>query len=1022
MNQVSIDWSKLPDQKQPTNIDWDNLPDKAEQSIKQSGGAGGSFDMSLQEKLEDKLIKHPNLYGAYGAVVGTAEELTKYSWLKYIYPEEREKFNKLTTQQQTRQLLMDDLEAVAGLGFGRIISPAGKIAGSYLKKWLPSTYKFLTTPLGHKATKPIQKAVDEGAKVMDMIGRRRADIDVGMLRSSVFINQFERKLSTKELEAIPFIREGIKDPTILSKIGREDLIPFIQTPSPKVRRVTDIIGRYYDESHQFLKENWGDVNFIEDYVTHIWDIPKGRKSEVVNYFATKNPFLKKRTIPTLEEGIKLGLKPKTTNIADLLRIYDQYKIKTAYNFNFAKELKAAVNESGEPLIMRVDKAPADWVTIDHPALNRAMMTGKTTKQVPTTDTFRIINETVEKIKTIERRVPTGGAVTPSTSRQIQALEGVIQNSLEARGMTGPEASLYLNRIRSAYAGAGVAEGEAIERVSEQVSRRVRDRVFREVKTKFPVDVPILSKVPVKVHPDIAKEVKIIFDKPFSHPAIHAMEVVNAFTKKGMLTLSLFHHHALTEAAFATGIGKKAVTLWNPVKIIKALKNKDFAIFSEQKLAEDAIKNGGVTFGALEDVQRNVVQKALTTLERRTKKIPGLNLATKGARKANDLWDTALWDYYHNTLKLWAYEKNVVTGLRGAKQRLGRALTKDEILSVKKEMGNFVNNSFGGQNWDMSRTLGNPKIRQMLHWGLLAPDWTLSVIKQAAAPVRGAVKGGVAGKALMGRGADFWMKAGLYFNLVAQSVNYYHTKQDYGKGRFTWQNSPGNALNIFIGRNDDGTERYMRMGKQFREVLEWGLNPMDKLGGKLSPTARESIRQISGHNPGAGFPTEWAEKEGVATIPGRLKSIASMPIPFSLRPYVESRPGTFMFTFPTKRGMTNYRAVDLFKKALKKKSIDQVKRIYISALENNLDAQQLFRSARSSVKADITYDNKKVAKEILNELQGLDPKAGQDAFMLYRDRGTITPDIALQIDKLMRKDTGIKQQREALGIQGRGKTQ
>lgn len=909
MNQISIDWSKLPDQEQPIQVDWDSLPDKTESRVKQASGAGGSFEKSFEEKL----IQHPNLYGAYGAVVGTAEELTKYSWLKYIYPEEREKFNQLTTQQQTRQLLMDDLEAVAGLGFGRIVPPVGKIAGSYLKKWLPATHKFLTTPLGRKSTKSIKKAVDEGAKVMDMIGKRRADIDVGMLRSSIFINQFERKLSTKELEAIPFIREGIKDPTVLSKIGREDLIPFVQNPSPKVRKVTEIIGKYYDESHQFLKENWGDINFVEDYVTHIWDIPKKRRAEVVNYFATKNPFLKKRTIPTLEEGIELGLKPKTTNIADLLRIYDQYKIKTAYNFNFAKELKAAVSESGEPLMMRVDKAPADWVTIEHPSLSRAMMTGKVGEK------------------------------------------GII-----------------------------------------------------------------LSKVPVKVHPDIAKEVKIIFDSRFSHPAIHAMEVVNAFTKKGMLTLSLFHHHALTESAFATGIGKKAVSLWNPVKIIKALRNKNFNIFSEQKLAEDAIKNGGVTFGALEDVQRNVVQKALSTLEQRTKKIPGLNLATKGARKANDLWDTALWDYYHNTLKLWAYEKNVATGLRGAKQRLGRALTQEETLSVKKEMGNFVNNSFGGQNWDMSRIFGNPKTRQMLHWGLLAPDWTLSVLKQAAAPVRGAVKGGVAGKALMGRGADFWMKAGLYFNLIAQSVNYYQTKKEYGKGRFTWQNSPGNALNIYIGRNEDGTERYMRMGKQFREVLEWGLNPVDKLGGKMAPVAREVIRQVTAHNPGSGFPTEWAEKEGIETIPERLKSIAEMPLPFSLRPYVESRPGTFMFTFPTKRGMTNYKAVDLFKKALKKKNKDQVKRIYISALENNLDAQQLFSSARSSVKADITYDNKKVAREILDELQGLDLKAKQDAFMLYRDRGTITPDIALQIDKLMRKDAGIQQQRKVLGVKGQGK--
>ena len=101
---MNIDWSKLPDQEpvnsgQPPQIDWTKLPDKVDPFLKEPSGVGGSFEKSLGEKFEDKLMKHPNLSGMYGAVKGTAEELTKYSWLKYVYPEEREKFNKLTTQQ-----------------------------------------------------------------------------------------------------------------------------------------------------------------------------------------------------------------------------------------------------------------------------------------------------------------------------------------------------------------------------------------------------------------------------------------------------------------------------------------------------------------------------------------------------------------------------------------------------------------------------------------------------------------------------------------------------------------------------------------------------------------------------------------------------------------------------------------------------------------------------------------------------------------------------------------------------------
>lgn len=780
------------------------------------------------------------------------------------------------------------------------------------------------TPIKTIPIPQIPKAEKQGLKVMDLIGKRRAEIDKGILDSEIFIKQFERDFTSAELEAIPFIREAIKDPNVLKNIGREDLIPIIEKPSPKLLKATEKIGKYYDESFEFLKENWGDIGFVEDYVTHIWDIPKNRRSEVVNYFATRNPFLKKRTILTLEEGIALGLKPKTTNIAELLRIYDQYKIKTVHNLNFAKGLKDLVGPDGEPLMMRSDKAPVDWITIDHPAMNRAMYIGKAAEK------------------------------------------------------------------------------------------------------------PILMKIPVKVHPEIAKEVKIIFDKPFSHGAIQALETINAFAKKGMLSLSFFHHHALTESAFSTGIGLKALKQWNPYKIVKALRNKDYEIFKKQELAKDSIDHG-LIFGALSDVQRHRVARTLMDLERIAKDTPGVRQLTKGMRKANELWDTALWDYYHNSLKLWAYEKNVFDALKYSKKKLGRDLLPDEITEIKKTMASFVNDSFGGQNWELNRVLGNPKTRQMLHWALLAPDWTFSVLKQAAAPAKGIylqtkarkaptaeayIQQKLAGKALTRQGTKFWAKAGLYFNLIAQSVNYALTKKEYGEGRFTWDNPEGHYLNIFIGRNKDGTERYMRMGKQFREVLEWGMNPIKRLGAKLSPGVRESIRQISAHDPGSGYPTEWAEKEGLATVPERLMSIAEMPIPFSLRPYVKSRPGVFMFTFPTSKGMTNYKAVDLFKKALKDEDIDRARKIYIDALQNNLDAEQLFKTAKSSIKADITYDNRKLANEILLELNELDPEAQQDALRLYKEKGILTPEIYKQYLILKEKQLGIKTQKLMFGIRSK----
>jgi len=856
---------------------------------------------------------------------------------------------------------LTDAPKLASMGAEKV---AGGVAAKQLEKTMAGAFEKSAAGIGTKRFAPTvaPKLAKPGARVMELVKKRRTDIDTGILDSESFIRDIERRLvppstkgpygvtpkvkptqpitqpskgapeptsqakwdmvGTKEqnLEAVPFLIQGIKDSMTLNKIGRGDLIPIIQRPSKELLSVVGDVKNYYAESHDFLKQVWGeDIGFVENYVTQLWDIPKARKGEILNYFAKKNPFLKQRKIPTLEDGIKLGLKPKTTNIAELLRVYDQYKIKTVHNMKFAESLKGLADDEGVPLIMSGGKAPADWVKIDHPAMNRAMAIGK--------------------------------------------------------------------------------------------------------------DPLLLSKVPVKVNPEIAKEVKIIFDEPINNKWINAYEVTNAFLKKSMLSVSLFHHQALTESALSSGIGHKAIQLWNPFRIVKELKNKNYAIFQEMDLAKDAIKHN-VAFGALEDIQRGRVVDALKSVEDATKNIPILNKITKGAGKANKLWDASLWDYYHNSLKLYAYETNVAKSLKSAEKmaqkQFGRSLSPDETEKIKDTIGLFVNDSFGGQNWELDKVLGNPKVRQMMQWFWLAPDWTLSVLKQAAAPAKGAAmmataKGDIpkalAGKALAKRGSLFWARAGLYYNLIAQSTNYHNTKKEYGKGRFTWENAPGSKLNIFIGRNEDGTERYLRMGKQFREVVEWGEDPLKKTGAKLSPLLREGIRQFSAHDPGSGYPTEWAEeptwsKQGLTE---RAKSVVEMPIPFSLRPYVNSRPGVFMFTFPTKKGMTNYKTVKLFKMAIKERDKKEVKKLYIHALQNNLNASQLLNTASSAMVTDMTYDDKGVAKDILNEIRIMTPEARKDAYKLYKQQRVITPNVEKQMNRLIENRAEIEEQKEAANI-------
>lgn len=88
--------------------------------------------------------KYPNLYGMYGA----AKEIGKsmLPWVKYIDPEEREKFSQLSVQQQTRDLLLEDLN-FALLGRWKPIEQAVKtIGGAALETFLPKTYAALVKP------------------------------------------------------------------------------------------------------------------------------------------------------------------------------------------------------------------------------------------------------------------------------------------------------------------------------------------------------------------------------------------------------------------------------------------------------------------------------------------------------------------------------------------------------------------------------------------------------------------------------------------------------------------------------------------------------------------------------------------------------------------------------------------------------------------------------------------------------------------------------------------------------------
>lgn len=95
--------------------------------------------------------RHPTAYGAYGAGKEVAREFSKISYLKYLHPDERQKFTEMDKQHQVRSLLIANLELVT---LGRF-----KALTHDFKRIFPKTYKFLTTPISKLGQKSVAQKI-----------------------------------------------------------------------------------------------------------------------------------------------------------------------------------------------------------------------------------------------------------------------------------------------------------------------------------------------------------------------------------------------------------------------------------------------------------------------------------------------------------------------------------------------------------------------------------------------------------------------------------------------------------------------------------------------------------------------------------------------------------------------------------------------------------------------------------------------------------------------------------------------
>lgn len=716
--------------------------------------------------------------------------------------------------------------------------------------------------------------------------------------------------------------------------------------SPEMQAALDSIRDWYNYTYDWLKDNRTlkeDTGYNVDYVNHIWDKEKSDKQAyalyVENRQRTKSPNEKKRTISTLMEGISVGLVPKTTDITKMMAYYSRSNIEAWVNKTMLQEL------TGLNVIERNEK-------------------GEVISTVPLLSSTVPFN--LDQYK--DFKIPGVGLVWVYN---VSPKQVKVKNPI-----TDKENVIY-------------SEASAGDRFG------------------------------------------VVFDTYQSSPFWKAYDTLASSAKKLELGFSGFHAGALTEVYMVQNMvefgPKKAMANFMKYIFVDTAKNHELPCFANpedfQEAASHLVKFGATNDYAAADVQNmfDNMRDAMMKVQEKLKdgnKISGtvakasmpLKVATQMLSLINKGMDVALWDFLHDGLKLATYRMRADKTKERAKKK---GWSAEELNRALDEDGQFVNDMFGGQHWDV---LGASH-RTLRYAGrvLLSPDWNASTTRHFLALTG---FGSIWNEATFENFKQYYKRLKhkeltpenegrrsrqisallcygigfmVFYEGIANGINAAFRALDeekerkkaeeirktnpsyksmyelaYGDEGMKWYdylmrgNSLGQQSKIFLGRYEDGTEMYVRHGKQFREVPEYLFNhkgelefpgPMvQRMMGKANPMVRMFYDDV---NYLSDFQASHADQEiqrkyGKAI--GLLYKDALYWAPFLIPSQENKEFKAVDFFFPSSKGFSPWKAQSYFKDFILSGDMEGVVMTYQSCQRNGIDPEAQIKAAIGSVKA------------------------------------------------------------------------
>ena len=731
----------------------------------------------------------------------------------------------------------------------------------------------------------------------------------------------------------------VKERVVPGRINYKEL-------SPEMQAAIDSIRDWYNYTYDWLMDNHtlkAGTGYNVDYVNHIWDKeksdPEAYATFVENRQRTKSPNEKPRTISTLMEGVYAGLVPKTTDITKMMAYYSRSNIEAWVNKTMLQELTGLNvierNEKGE--VISTDPLLSSTVPFNLDQYKDF--------KIPGVGLVWVYNVSPKQVK----------VKNPITDK-----ENVIYSEASAGDRFG-----------------------------------------------------------------------VVFDTYQSSPFWKAYDLLASSAKKLELGFSGFHAGALTEVYMVQNMvefgPKKAMANFMKYIFADTMKNHELPCFANpqdfQEAASHLVKFGATNDYAAADVQNmfDNMRDAMIKVQKKLKdgnKISGtvaaasmpLKVATQMLSLINKGMDVALWDFLHDGLKLATYRMRADKTKERAKKK---GWTEEELSRALDEDGQFVNDMFGGQHWDV---LGASH-RTLRYAGrvLLSPDWNASTTRHFLALTG---FGSIWNEATFENFKQYYKRLKhkelipedegrrsrqisallcygigfmVFYEGIANGINAAFRALDeekerkkaeemrktnpnyrsmyelaYGDEGMKWYdylmrgNSLGQQSKIFLGRYEDGTEMYVRHGKQFREVPEYLFNhkgelefpgPMvQRMIGKANPIVRMILDDI---NYLSDFQASHADQEiqrkyGKAI--GLLYKDALYWAPFLIPSQENKEFKAVDFFFPSSKGFSPWKAQSYFKDFILSGDMEGVVMTYQSCQRNGIDPEAQIKAAIGSVKA------------------------------------------------------------------------